>query len=100
MEIYWFGEFVFVVNVFLLGVFGVVFGFLVGYGMLFLDNCIMLLFLFILFKVKYFVFIYVGVELFMGFGNLNIGVVYYVYLGGVLFGFLFILYWWKFGLRL
>jgi membrane associated rhomboid family serine protease len=100
MEIYWFGESVFMANVPSLGASGAVFGLLVGYGMLFPDNRIMLLFPPIPLKAKYFVLIYAGVELFMGLGNFNTGVAHYAHLGGALFGFLLILYWRKFGSRL
>lgn len=100
IEIYWFGESIFAANVPSLGASGAVFGLLVGYGMLFPENRIMLLFPPIPLKAKYFVLIYAGVELFMGLGNLNTGVAHYAHLGGALFGFLLILYWRKFGSRL
>lgn len=100
MEIYWFGESVFAANVPSLGASGAVFGLLVGYGMLFPENRIMLLFPPIPLKAKYFVLIYAGVELFMGLGNFNTGVAHYAHLGGALFGFLLIMYWRKFGSRL
>ncbi|NRA51826.1 MAG: rhomboid family intramembrane serine protease [Phaeodactylibacter sp.] len=82
-----------------LGASGAVFGLLVGYGMLFPENRIMLLFPPIPLKAKYFVLIYAGVELFMGLGNFNTGIAHYAHLGGALFGFLLILYWRKFGSR-
>lgn len=97
IEIYWFGESVFAANVPSLGASGAVFGLLVGYGMLFPENRIMLLFPPIPLKAKYFVLIYAGVELFMGLGNFNTGVAHYAHLGGALFGFLLLLYWRKFG---
>jgi len=100
LEIYWFGESMFAANVPSLGASGAVFGLLVGYGMLFPDNRIMLLFPPIPLKAKYFVLIYAAVELFMGLGNFNTGVAHYAHLGGALFGFLLILYWRKFGSRL
>lgn len=100
IEIYWFGESIFAANVPSLGASGAVFGLLVGYGMLFPENRIMLLFPPIPLKAKYFVLIYAGVELFMGLGNFNTGVAHYAHLGGALFGFLLILYWRKFGSRL
>ena len=100
LEIYWFGESMFAANVPSLGASGAVFGLLVGYGMLFPDNRIMLLFPPIPLKAKYFVLIYAAVELFMGLGNFNTGVAHYAHLGGALFGFLLILYWRKFGTRL
>jgi membrane associated rhomboid family serine protease len=100
IEIHWFGESIFAANVPSLGASGAVFGLLVGYGMLFPENRIMLLFPPIPLKAKYFVLIYAGAELFMGLGNFNTGVAHYAHLGGALFGFLLILYWRKFGSRL
>ncbi|MBV6655290.1 MAG: rhomboid family intramembrane serine protease [Mameliella sp.] len=99
IEIYWLGESVYAGNVPSLGASGAVFGLLVGYGMLFPENRIMLLFPPIPLKAKYFVLIYAGVELFMGLGNFNTGIAHYAHLGGALFGFLLILYWRKFGSR-
>jgi membrane associated rhomboid family serine protease len=54
IEIHWFGESIFAANVPSLGASGAVFGLLVGYGMLFPENRIMLLFPPIPLKAKYF----------------------------------------------
>jgi len=83
-----------------LGASGAIFGILTGYGMLFPDNRIMLIFPPIPMKAKYFVIIFAAIELFLGLGNFNTGVAHYAHLGGALFGFLIILYWRKFGSRL
>ncbi len=99
LEIYMGGASPLMANVPSLGASGSVFGILVGYGMLFPDNRIMLLIPPIPLKAKYFVLIYAGVELFLGLGNFNTGVAHYAHLGGALFGFLLILYWRKYGSR-
>ncbi|WP_373550687.1 rhomboid family intramembrane serine protease [Haliscomenobacter sp.] len=89
-------------NVPMLGASGAIFGLMVGYGMLFPDNVISLLFPPISLKAKYFVLIFAGLELVFGLGivNLSSGVAHFAHLGGALFGFLLILYWQKFGTRL
>lgn len=90
----------YLVNIPSLGASGAIFGILTGYGMLFPDNKVMLLFPPIPMKAKYFVIIFAAIELFLGLGNFNTGVAHYAHLGGALFGFLIILYWRKFGSRL
>jgi len=91
-------------NVPMLGASGAVFGILAGYGMLFPNNVIQLLFPPIPLKAKYFVLIYAGIELFSGIQTLvgpsQSGVAHFAHVGGALFGFLLILYWRKFGSRL
>jgi membrane associated rhomboid family serine protease len=89
-------------NVPMLGASGAIFGLMVGYGVLFPDNVISLLFPPISLKAKYFVLIFAGLELVFGLGivNLSSGVAHFAHLGGALFGFLLILYWQKFGTRL
>jgi membrane associated rhomboid family serine protease len=83
-----------------LGASGAIFGILTGYGMLFPENRVMLIFPPIPMKAKYFVLIFAAIELFMGLGNFDTGIAHYAHLGGALFGFLIILYWRKFGSRL
>ena len=81
----------------MLGASGAVFGLLVAYGMLYPNNTIMLLIPPIPLKAKYFVLIYAGIELFLGFGNVTTGIAHFAHIGGALFGFLLILYWEKRG---
>lgn len=80
-------------NVPMLGASGAVFGLLVGYGMLYPNSVIQLIFPPIALKAKYFVLIYAGIELFLGLGSFSTGVAHFAHLGGALFGFLLILYW-------
>lgn len=87
-------------NVPMLGASGAVFGILLGFGMNFPNVQIQLLFPPIPMKAKYFVMLFAGIELFLGFSNFNTGVAHFAHLGGALFGFLLILYWRKFGTRL
>ncbi|MEN0003084.1 MAG: rhomboid family intramembrane serine protease [Bacteroidota bacterium] len=80
-------------NVPMLGASGAVFGLLVGYGMLYPNNVLQLIFPPIALKAKYFVIIYAAIELFLGLGQFSTGVAHFAHLGGALFGFLLILYW-------
>lgn len=88
------------VNVPMLGASGAVFGLLLGFGMMFPESIIQLIFPPIPIKAKYFVLIYAGIELFLGLSGFESGVAHFAHLGGALFGFLLILYWRKFGSRL
>lgn len=81
----------------ILGASGAVFGLLAGFGMLFPDTRIMLLFPPIPLKAKYFVMIYAAIELFLGLSRANTGVAHFAHLGGALFGVLLIIYWRKKG---
>lgn len=89
----------YVENIPLLGASGAIFGLLAGYGMLFPNNLIHLLFPPIALKAKYFVLIYAGIELLMGLSPFNTGVAHFAHLGGAIAGFFLILYWRKFGSR-
>jgi membrane associated rhomboid family serine protease len=77
------------------GASGSVFGLLAGFGMLFPNNVIQLIIPPIALKAKYFVLIYAGLELFLGFSGMNTGIAHFAHLGGALFGVLIILYWRK-----
>ncbi|MEM1321357.1 MAG: rhomboid family intramembrane serine protease [Bacteroidota bacterium] len=82
-----------VIPVPMLGASGALFGLLVGYGMNYPENRIMLLIPPIPIKAKYFVMIYAGLELFLGFSGANTGIAHFAHLGGALAGLLLILYW-------
>ncbi len=77
----------------MLGASGALFGLLLGYGMSYPNNRIMLLIPPIPMKAKYFVMAYAAVELFLGFSGFNTGIAHFAHLGGALFGLLLILYW-------
>jgi len=67
---------------------------LLAFGMLF-PNSLIYIYFFIPMKAKYFVIIYGAIELFSGIRNTGDNVAHFAHLGGMLFGFLLILYWKK-----
>lgn len=76
-----------------LGASGGVFGLLLGYGMLFPNQRVMLMFPPIPMKARTLVIVYGVVELLLGFTGLQPGVAHFAHLGGMLFGGLLLLYW-------
>ncbi len=75
------------------GASGAVFGLLLAYGMLFPNNLLYIYFAFPI-KAKYFVIIYGAIELFSGIANVSgDNVAHFAHLGGLLFGFITIMYW-------
>ena len=76
-----------------LGASGGVFGLLIGYGMLFPDRRIGLLFLPVLLKARTLVIIFAVAQVALGFSGLNTGVAHFAHLGGMLFGWLLIRWW-------
>lgn len=75
------------------GASGAVFGLLLGFGMLFPNTQLMLLFPPIPIKAKYFVIGYGAIELFFGISGIQASVAHFAHLGGMLFGFILIKYW-------
>lgn len=75
------------------GASGAVFGILLGFGMLFPNTELMLLFPPIPIKAKYFVAGYGILELFFGVSGIQGSVAHFAHLGGMLFGFFMIRYW-------
>lgn len=75
------------------GASGAVFGILLGFGMLFPNTQLMLLFPPIPIKAKYFVIGYGAIELFSGITNPGSNIAHFAHLGGMLFGFIMIKYW-------
>jgi membrane associated rhomboid family serine protease len=80
-------------NVPTVGASGAVFGILLGFGMLFPNTELMLLFPPIPIKAKYFVAGYGAIELFSGIANTGDNIAHFAHLGGMLFGFILIKYW-------
>ncbi|MFK8031065.1 MAG: rhomboid family intramembrane serine protease [Gammaproteobacteria bacterium] len=76
-----------------IGASGAVFGLLMGFGMMYPNRKIMLIFLPIPIAAKYFVVLYGIVELTLGFTAERSTVAHFAHLGGMLFGLLLILYW-------
>ncbi len=75
------------------GASGAVFGILLGFGMLFPNTQLMLLFPPIPIKAKYFVMGYGAIELYLGFAQPGSNVAHFAHLGGMLFGYFMIKYW-------
>lgn len=75
-----------------IGASGAVFGLLLAFGMLHPNNVIMLLFPPIALKAKWFVIIYGAIELVAGISGGG-GVAHFAHLGGMLFGWLLLIYW-------
>jgi membrane associated rhomboid family serine protease len=78
----------------MLGASGAIFGILVGFGLLFPDLEMMIMFIPVPIKAKYVVIGYVALELFTGIGRFaGDNVAHFAHLGGGLFGFLLIKLW-------
>jgi membrane associated rhomboid family serine protease len=75
------------------GASGAVFGILLGFGMLFPNTQLMLLFPPIPIKAKYFVMGYGAIELYLGFSQSGSNIAHFAHLGGMLFGYFMIKYW-------
>ncbi|MEZ5197376.1 MAG: rhomboid family intramembrane serine protease [Bacteroidales bacterium] len=90
-----FGKLNMLYNTATVGASGAVFGILLGFGMLF-PNSLIYVYFAIPVKAKYFVMIYGAIELYFGFANNpNDNVAHFAHLGGMIFGYLLILYWKK-----
>ncbi len=78
----------------MVGASGAIFGLLIAFGMLFPDLELMLIFLPIPIKAKYFIPIYIILELFLGVQKFaGDSVAHFAHLGGALFGFLLVKLW-------
>ena len=78
-----------------IGASGAVFGVLLGFGMLFPNTQLMLLFPPIPIKAKYFVIFYGVLELFLALSQPGSNIAHVAHLGGMIFGFILIKYWGK-----
>jgi len=76
----------------MVGASGAIFGILLAFGMMFPNQQIYIYFLFPI-KAKYFVILYGALEFFFGISGNQPGVAHFAHLGGMLFGFLLIMYW-------
>lgn len=78
----------------MVGASGALFGLLVGFAMYFPNTELMLIFLPVPIKAKYFVLVYAGIELFLGLNNFQgDNIAHFAHLGGALFGFILIMIW-------
>jgi membrane associated rhomboid family serine protease len=83
------------INTATVGASGSVFGILLGFGMLF-PNTLIYLYFAIPIKAKYFVMAYGAFELFSGISNQpGDNIAHFAHLGGMIFGYLLLLYWKK-----
>ncbi|MEA1897056.1 MAG: rhomboid family intramembrane serine protease [Bacteroidota bacterium] len=78
-----------------IGASGAVFGVLLGFGMLFPNTQLMLLFPPIPIKAKYFVIFYGVLELFLALSQPGSNIAHVAHLGGMIFGYILIKYWGK-----
>ena len=88
------------INIPVLGASGAVYGVLVAFAVLFPNHRLMLLFPPIPIKAKYLALGLIAIDLFSGLSNTGSNIAHFAHLGGALFGYLLIRYWYKFGTRL
>ena len=79
------------------GASGAIYGVLMGYAMLYPDSIMTLVFPPVSLKAKWFVLIFAGIELLTGVTGTGGGIAHFAHLGGLIFGFLLIMYWKKRG---
>ncbi|NDW13548.1 rhomboid family intramembrane serine protease [Bacteroides sp. 214] len=79
-----------------IGASGSVYAILLAFGMLFPNEKIFIMFIPIPIKAKYFVMGYAAIELYLGLSNrVGDNVAHFAHLGGMIFGFILIMYWRK-----
>ena len=76
-----------------LGASGAIYGIQIGYAMLYPNDVWTLIFPPISLKAKWFVLIFIAIELFTGVTGTMDGVAHFAHLGGMLFGFIMLFYW-------
>ena len=84
-------------NVPTVGASGAIYGLLLGFGMLYPNYTLTLLFPPVTLQAKWFVIIFAAIELLTGIVGTSDGVAHFAHLGGMLFGLILILYWKKKG---
>jgi len=77
------------------GASGAIYGVLIGYAMMYPDSILTLIFPPVSLKAKWFVLIFAGIELLTGVTGTADGVAHFAHLGGMLIGWLLMLYWKK-----
>ena len=77
----------------MVGASGAVYGILLAFAMMFPNRPIMLIFLPVPIKAKYFVMIFGALELFNGVANLQTGIAHFAHLGGMVVGYILIRIW-------
>lgn len=81
-----------------IGASGAVFGILLAFGMIFPNMPLYLMFIPIPIKAKWMVLGYGAIELFFGVNGIQGSVAHFAHLGGMIFGFLILIYWKKKGI--
>lgn len=77
------------------GASGAIYGVLMGYAMLYPDSILTLLFPPVSLKAKWFVLIFAAIELALGVFGTRAGIAHFAHLGGLIFGFILIMFWKK-----
>ena len=77
------------------GASGAIYGLLMGYAMLYPDAIMSLIFPPVSMKAKWFVLIFAAIELFTGVTGTGGGIAHFAHLGGLIFGFILLMYWKK-----
>lgn len=77
------------------GASGAIYGVLMGFAMLYPDAILSLVFPPVSMKAKWFVLIFGGIELLTGITGAGGGIAHFAHLGGLIFGYLLIMYWKK-----
>ncbi|WP_222984609.1 rhomboid family intramembrane serine protease [Flagellimonas meishanensis] len=77
------------------GASGAIYGILVAFAFMYSEARLMLIFLPVPIKAKYFVPLLIAVDLIFGIGNVNTGIAHFAHIGGALIGFLMMWYWKK-----
>ena len=77
------------------GASGAIYGVLMGFAMLYPDAILSLIFPPVSMKAKWFVLIFAGIELLTGVTGMGGGIAHFAHLGGLIFGYLLIMYWKK-----
>ena len=77
------------------GASGAIYGVLMGFAMLYPDAVLSLIFPPVSMKAKWFVLIFAGLELILGISSTGGGIAHFAHLGGLIFGFILIMYWKK-----
>lgn len=75
------------------GASGAIYGILVAFAFMFSEARLMLIFLPVPIKAKYFVPIMIGLDLVMGITNTRTGIAHFAHIGGALVGFIIMWYW-------
>ncbi len=93
LEMNYFGAPSYYANVPMLGASGAIFAIMTGFATLFPNQELRLLFPPVALKAKYFILIYIGIELFLGLGRFHTGIAHFAHLSGALIGFILIKFW-------